>query len=123
MHSYIKRLLFVAISFLIIASSTAATPIKTLEKRISDSLTVIAKDVVASDTIRKVKLSINPKNKLITVTAADNFAYLPFRHENVNRINAALKTILQKDYPNYSIQAKADNKNIEELIPDYLHAK
>ncbi len=122
MQSYIKRLLFVAISIFIIASSTA-TPIKTLEKKISDSLTVIAKEAIASDTIRKVKLSINPKNKLITVTAADNFAYLPFRHENINRINAALKTILQKDYPNYKIQAKADNINIEELIPDYLRTQ
>ena len=61
--------------------------------------------------------------KHITVTASDNFGYIPFRKDNIDRINNALKSILHGTYPNYTIQAKAFNKNIEELIPDYLSEK
>ncbi len=91
-----------------------------LQKRISDSLTVIANAYIYSDTINHVKINVNKTQKLVTITASDNFGYIPFRKENIDRINNALKSILQTTYPNYTIQAKAFNKNIEELIPDYL---
>jgi len=91
-----------------------------LQKRISDSLTVIARTYIYSDTINNVKINVNRPIKHITVTASDNFGYIPFRKENIDRINSALKSILHGTYPNYTIQAKAFNKNIEELIPDYL---
>src|SRR5690554_732889 len=91
-----------------------------LKKRISDSLTVIANTYIYSDTINHVKINVNKTQKLVTITASDNFGYIPFRKENIDRINNALKSILQTTYPNYTIQAKAFNKNIEELIPDYL---
>ena len=94
-----------------------------LQKRISDSLTVIARTYIYSDTINNVKINVNRPRKHITVTASDNFGYIPFRKENIDRINSALKSILHGTYPNYTIQAKAFNKNIEELIPDYLSEK
>ncbi|MDO9633581.1 MAG: xanthan lyase [Paludibacter sp.] len=96
---------------------------KILEQRISDSLTVIANTSIFSAKINRIKISVDRPRKTITVTAADNFGHIPFRWENVDRINHALKSILGKTYPNYKIRAQAYNKNIEELIPNYLLEK
>lgn len=93
---------------------------KLLEQRISDSLTVIANASVMSDKIKRIKIDVNRPNKTIIVTAADNFGFLPFRRENVDRINQALKSILGKTYPGYTISAQAYNRDIETLIPNHL---
>lgn len=93
---------------------------KVFEQRISDSLTVIANTSIFSDKINRIKIDVNRPLKTVTVTAADNFGFLPFRRENVDRINIALKSILGKTYPDYTIRAQAYNRNIEELIPNHL---
>lgn len=93
---------------------------KLLEQRISDSLTVIANTSVFSDKINRIKIDVNRPQKIITVTAADNFGFLPFRRENVDRINHALKSILGKTYPDYTIRAQAYHRDIETLIPNHL---
>jgi hypothetical protein len=94
-----------------------------LEQRISDSLTVIANAYIFSDKINRIKIDVNRPRKTVTVTAADNFGHLPFRKENVDRINNALNTILGNTYPGFTIQAQAYNRNIEELIPGHLKEK
>ena len=91
-----------------------------LEQRISDSLTVIANESVFSDKINRIKIDVNRTRKTVTVTAADNFGHLPFRRENVDRINNALNTILGKTYPGFTIRAQAYNRDIETLIPNHL---
>ncbi|MDD4427056.1 MAG: xanthan lyase [Paludibacter sp.] len=96
---------------------------KALEQRISDSLTVIANAYIFSDRINKIKIDVNRSQKTVTITAGENFGELPFRRENVDRINNALKSILEKTYPDYSIKAKVYNRDIEKLIPGYLTEK
>lgn len=112
--------IYMLILLLGLISGRALFAQKLLEQRISDSLTVIANASIYSDKINRIKIDVNRSQKTITVTAAENFGYLPFRRENVDRINNALKSILGKTYPDYSIRTQAYNRDIEELIPNHL---
>lgn len=120
----IKRIafppLFLLMCLMLIPTVSASASIR---KLISDSLTAIANDYILSDTINKVQINVNSKQRILTITAADNFGELPFRHENVDRIYAALKSITSEKYPNYQLIAKAYNRPIEELIPNHLTDK
>jgi len=96
---------------------------KILEQRIADSLTVIANSSITSERINKIKINLNKSKDTVTITAGENFGYLPFRRENVVRIYSALTSILSGTYPNQVIKAKVYNKDIEALIPNYFLEK
>lgn len=97
--------------------------LKSPEQRIADSLTVIANSTISSERINKIKISFNKAKDTITVTAGENFGYLPFRKENVTRIYNALYTIFSGTYPRSVIKIKAYDKYIEELVPNYFSEK
>lgn len=115
-----KQKLIVGLCFLLGLMDLYALPVlKSPEQKIADSLTVIANSSLSSERINRIKISFNKEKDTITITAGDNFGYLPFRKENVNRIYSALYSIFSGTYPKATIRVKAYDKLIEELIPNY----
>jgi hypothetical protein len=92
---------------------------KKVEIRIADSLTVIANSYSRIGNITVLEFLINQKKSEIFVKANDKLAQIPFRHENVTRIYEAIRKSIPTKYNGYSIVCQADNKNIEELIPNF----
>ena len=92
---------------------------KTIESEISDSLTIIANKQATVGRIYVTGFIVNKADKKITVNGSENLSQLPFRPENVARIYNTIKKITSEKYPDYSIECKFDNKNIEDLIPNF----
>ena len=116
--------LILVVCFVVGLLNLHALPVlRTPEQRIADSLTVIANSTVASERINKIKINFNKAKDTITITAGENFGYLPFRKENVTRIYNALYAIFSWTYPRSVIKVKAYDKYIEDLIPNYFSEK
>lgn len=92
---------------------------KTFESIISDSLTSIAKKYATVGKINITGFIVNKPDKQITVNANEILSQIPFRPENVTIIYNTIKNITTEKYPDYSIICKTDNKNIEDLIPNF----
>jgi hypothetical protein len=108
---------------LLTAASAQRTKPPTLEKRLGDSITVIARQYMYSDTIRRVKITPDKQTKRVVVTANDDFGHLPFRNENVKQIYALLNRQLASIYPGYTIIAMAYDRDIRNLIPNHLRLR
>lgn len=93
-----------------------------IEKVLGDSLTVIARKYMYSDTLRRVRISVDKAQKKITVTANDDFGHLPFRTGNVEQIYQLLYRHLRPQYPGYEITAMAYDRDIRNLVPNYLRS-
>ena len=91
-----------------------------VEKILGDSITVIARNYMYSDTIRRVKITVDKPLKKIIVTANDDFGHIPFRTQNVDQIYQLLSRHLSPKYPDYEITAMAYDRDIRNLIPNYL---
>lgn len=121
-NSYLRTLilLFAVVAMSHATLSAQRTKRPTLEKLIGDSLTVIAHQYAFSDTIKRVAITVNKAERMVIVTANDDFGQQPFRKENVDQIYGLLKRQLSSDYPGYTIVAMAYQKDIRQLIPNYL---
>jgi hypothetical protein len=121
-NSYLRTfiLLFAVVVLSHATLSAQRTKRPTLEKIIGDSLTVIAHQYAFSDTIKRVAITVNKAERTVIVTANDDFGQQPFRKENVDQIYGLLKRQLSSDYPGYTIVAMAYQKDIRQLIPNYL---
>ncbi|MCL2596559.1 MAG: xanthan lyase [Paludibacter sp.] len=91
-----------------------------LEKQIADSLTVIANYYSNIGKVTGITIKEDSKNKRLTIAAPVKLSYIPFREENVNRINHAIRKITSSKYKNYNIQCTTDGLPIEDLIPNYF---
>ncbi|WP_291125029.1 hypothetical protein [Flavobacterium sp. UBA6031] len=92
---------------------------KNIESQISDSLTVIANSYTWVGRVVLNSFAINEKNHKIAVKAGDKFSTIPFRPENVKRIYDAIEKILPSKYKGFALSCQVDNKNIEDLIPNF----
>lgn len=112
--------LLVVLSLLTPVEAQRKKPAPTIEKILGDSITVIAREYMYSDTIRRVKITVEKNTKKVLVTANDDFGHLPFRRRNVDQIYQLLHRRLAHLYPGYEITAMAYNRDIRHLIPNYL---
>jgi hypothetical protein len=92
---------------------------KKTEIQIGDSLTLIANIYTYVGRVNVNDISINEKSNKIIVTVNERLVNIPFRPENVNRIYNAISKILPKKYAGFSIVCQVENKNIEDLIPNF----
>ena len=118
LRSRIGGCLFFVILISQLSAQRRATP-PTLEKMLGDSITVIARHSMYSDTIRRVKITVDKSSKKVIVTANDDFGHIPFRENNVNQIYQLLNRHLAGKHPGYEIVAMAYERDIRNLIPNY----
>ncbi len=96
---------------------------KNIENQIADSLTAIANNYTYVGRITLSDFSINLKANKIQVSASEKFAYMPFRPNNVKRIYNAITKILPSKYNGFSVVCQVENKNIEDLIPNFYRSE
>jgi hypothetical protein len=90
------------------------------ERQIEDSLTVIANAYTNVGHIAVKPLLISENTKTVKVRATTNrFSHIPFRPDNVFRIYSALREILGRKYSGYEIVCEANERPIEQLIPNF----
>ncbi len=66
----------------------------------------------------KVKVdSVHSEQNRFTVYTSDNFSYVPFRRDNVQKILEAVKNALPTTYANAAIHVITGGKDIQDLIP------
>lgn len=92
---------------------------QSLERQIGDSLTVIANEYSYIGRVTGIKIIVDASNKIVRVNAPDKLSYIPFRPENIVRINRALGGILNTRYKGYKIICVTNGLAIEALIPNY----
>jgi len=92
---------------------------KNVESQMEDSLTAIANSYTWVGKVNVIGFSANLKTKSIIITANERLGYVPFRPGNVKRIYDAISKILPSKYNGFSITCQVDNRNIEELIPNF----
>ena len=69
------------------------------------------------------ELSIDTSEKKLVITTNPNFGYQPFTPENISAIYRSVKQILPRAYRKYKVTIVADNRPIEELVPNSLNRK
>ena len=67
--------------------------------------------------------TIDHDKKIIRIYSNDNFGYQPFTEENTQAIYRSLKQILPGPVNYYKIILYADNRPIEELVPNAFRSK
>ena len=92
---------------------------KKVESHIADSLTVIANSYTYVGRVNVSGISINEKTKTVVVTVNERLINIPFRPDNVKRIYQAIHTALSSKYADFKVVCQVENKNIEDLIPNY----
>jgi len=92
---------------------------KNVEKQIEDSLTAIANSYTWVGKVSVIGFSANVKTHKIIVTANERLGYMPFRPVNVKRIYDAIAKALPSKYDRYTVSCQVDNRNIDELIPNF----
>jgi len=90
------------------------------ERILGDSITAIARNYMYCDTIRRVRITVNKTDRSVVVTANDDFGHIPFRSGNVDQIYGLLNRHLAGKYPGYRIEARAYDRDIRHLIPNYF---
>ncbi len=96
---------------------------KNVEGQIADSLTKIANLYTYIGKVKVTAYSINEKSNKIHITAENKMANMPFREDNVKRIYAAIRKILPIKLAAFSVACQVENKNIEELIPNFYRSE
>lgn len=92
---------------------------KSIENQISDSLTAIANSYTYVGKVNVSTFQVSTKSLGVWVGANERLSYMPFRPENVTRIYNAIRFILGNKYDGYKISCHVENRNIEDLIPNY----
>ena len=113
-------ILFVSILFLNGASQQIFAQ-KSIENQISDSLTAIVNSYTFVGKVNVSSMSINANR--VVIISNEKLGNLPFRPDNVNRIYKAIRKIMGAKYENFSISCQVENKNIEDLIPNYFRTE
>jgi len=113
-------LLLVFSSFLIGANQHLWAQ-KSIENQITDSLTTIVNSYTYVGKVNVTSISINANR--IVVTSNDKLGNMPFRPNNVKRIYNALRKILGNKYDGFSLSCQIENKNIEDLIPNFYRTE
>ncbi|MDX9748185.1 MAG: xanthan lyase [Paludibacter sp.] len=116
----LRNILLVLLALLATELAAQRTRIPSPEKMLGDSITVIARQYMYCDTIRRVQITPDKATNTVTVTANADFGHIPFRKENVDQIYALLNRHLSAKYPGYRIVASAFQRDIRLLIPNYL---
>jgi hypothetical protein len=116
-NSIQHTLLFTGLFF--IGSVQAIYGQRLLENQISDSLTAIANSYTFVGKVNVSSLQVNTKSSNIFVGANERLSYMPFRPDNVNRIYNAIRSVLGSRCEGYKISCQVENRNIEDLIPNY----
>jgi len=96
---------------------------KSVESQISDSLTAIANSYTWVGKVNVTNFSSNTNSNKIFITANERLGYMPFRPDNVKRIYKAIARILPSKYAGFSVYCQVDNKNIEDLIPNFYRTE
>jgi len=95
---------------------------RTIEVQISDSLTRIINSYTYVGKVNLSTFQIDAKSSSVVVVANDKMINMPFRPDNVARIYNAIRRVLGSKYVDYTISCRVENKNIEELIPNFYKA-
>lgn len=117
----LKYLLFLLLSF-----STNLLFAQDIERNVKERLTDYFGNYQATAKISTPKLKsidINYDRKTIDIHASESFAYQPFRPETVEAIYSQVKGLLPGPVHYYKITIYADEKPIDELIPNLYRRK
>lgn len=117
MKQKLHSIWFVALFLLATNSSIYAQ--KNLENQVADSLTAIANSYTRVGKVNVLSIKPNQSLNTITVFANEKLGYMPFRPGNVKRIYKAITKIISRKYTGYTVYCKVENKNIEDLIPNF----
>ncbi|MFT3754267.1 MAG: xanthan lyase [Paludibacter sp.] len=115
--------IFTIVFLIIFGICQTAYAQKNLEKQISDSLTAIANSYTYLGRINLNTFQVNTKAGNVLVIPNEKMSYMPFRPDNVKRIYNAIRSILPDKYMGYNIICQAENKNIEDLIPNFYRTE
>jgi hypothetical protein len=113
LHTLLVIVLFV------FANSQSSYGEKNPEVQISDSLTAIANSYTYVGRVNVINFTANPRTSTLVVMAHERMAYMPFRSENVTRIYNAIRKALPSKYAGYTIVCQVENRNIEDMIPNF----
>src|SRR5665647_875563 len=94
---------------------------KNVENQITDSLTAIVNSYTYVGKVNVTNININDSRVVVSVN--DKLANMPFRPDNVKRIYNAIRKILGAKYLGHTFVCQVDNKNIEELIPNFYRTE
>jgi len=114
----IQHIIFIVVLFLL-GINPAIYGQKNLENQISDSLTAIVNSYTSVGKINLSDFQLNTKSGSLFIVANEKMAYMPFRPDNVKRIYNAIRSVLPAKYAGFTISCHVDNKNIDELIPNF----
>ena len=92
---------------------------KSIESQIADTLTAIANSYTWVGRVNVTDFSPNVRTNKIFITANERLSNMPFRPDNVKRIYNAIAKILPSKYTGFSIICQVENRNIEDLIPNF----
>ena len=112
-------LLFPVLTLFLFGANQPTFGQKKLENQISDSLTLIANNYSRVGKVAVTDIFINDQSKSVFVRANERLGYIPFRLENVKRIYNAIRSCLPSKYIAYTLACQVENKNIEDLIPNF----
>ena len=121
MVQYLRKISIIL--FLVFSVNAALFSQRNVEGQIADSLTAIANSYTYVGRITLSDFSINLKTNRILVSASEKFAYMPFRPSNVKRIYNAIAKILPSKYNGFSVVCQVENRNIEDLIPNFYRTE
>ncbi len=119
--SFMKHFLYriFVISAFVFGISPLVLAQKKTENQISDSLTAIANIYSRVGKVAVTDFVVNPNANTVIIKANERLSNIPFRRDNVARIYNAIRSIVPSKYSGFSISCQTDNKNIEDLIPNF----
>ena len=117
MRQILRTILIVTLFFFETNQTTYGQ--KHLENQISDSLTAIANSYTFVGKINLISFQLNTKSENVFISANERLSYMPFRPDNVKRIYNAIRTVLGLKYVGFGITCQVENRNIEDLIPNF----
>ena len=95
-----------------------------LEKTVKERLETFFKNYTTVQTnigtVLLESFNLNNQKRTLDIYANENFGYQPFNEENVKAIYRTVKQSLPGPVNYYKIRIFADNRPIEELIPNVL---
>jgi len=95
---------------------------KNVENQIEDSLTAIANSYTWVGKVSVIGFSANAKTHKLMITANERLGYMPFRPASVKRIYDAIAKALPSKYDGFSVTCQVDNRNIDDLIPNFYRS-
>ncbi len=96
---------------------TAAEKQKITIKTLEDTLTFTGKKYANAGRVRIKKITPVDSTKQLIITTNETLSYLPLRPANVDSMYDIAASILNVDYPNYSVSIISDDIELRNLIP------